>query len=59
MPRSAADCLRMAKEAIDTGDHAENDAQRNVMLNLAQQWMRLAEHVEDCDRITSEKPKPC
>ena len=55
MPKDAAGCLKMAEEAITTAGHAENDVQRDAMLNFAQQWMRLAECANNSERIG---PKP-
>ncbi len=52
MPRSPTDCIKMAEEAIETAEHAETEVQRDVMLKIAHQWMRLAEHVSECDRLT-------
>lgn len=55
MPKDAADCLKMAEEAIATAEQAEIPAQRDAMLKFAQQWMRLAEFANSRERID---PKP-
>jgi len=48
----------MAEEAIDTAEHAENEVQKEVMLKIAHQWMRLAEHVSECDRLShADRPR--
>lgn len=50
-----AHCLRMAEKVVQSADQANTHDQQKLLLRIANQWLRLAEHVVQCERLMKEK----
>lgn len=58
MVRSSADCLYRAQQAMHSADLASSETQRNLLIRIAQQWVHLAEHIDDCERLCGKPGDP-
>ena len=47
-------CLRMAEQATQSSDRARTHDQQKLLLRIADQWAKLAEHIVRCERLTAE-----
>jgi hypothetical protein len=44
-------CLRMAEQALRSAEQTSTDDQQKLLLRIAAQWMKLADHVVACVRL--------
>jgi hypothetical protein len=44
----------MAEEALRSAEQANNHDQQKLLLRIAAQWMKLADHVVACVRLTEK-----
>lgn len=49
-----AHCLRMAEQAMQSAEQASSHHQQKLLLRIADQWVKLADHVVQCERLTKE-----
>ncbi len=52
MMRTSADCRALAEQCLLSAERAHNDQHRDLLMRIASQWIRLADHLEACERLT-------